>query len=165
MWTNWFEPHYDICSGCVLSGCLLFERWVRVRDSRSVWSYAGLGDSAGGGHPLWLVQMLLLITEQKRNWKCICFKNVDFPPQTLSLAHSVAWVILYWLWVWQKTKKSRKEALVWGWWWRGLCSVLLDVFIHFYVCIISSHVSTLGGAKIMCGWLIRESMVRFQFAA
>lgn len=24
--------------------------------------------------------MLLLITEQKRNWKCICFKNVETPP-------------------------------------------------------------------------------------
>lgn len=30
--------------------------------------------------------MLLLITEQKRNWKCICFKNVDFPPNLLTLA-------------------------------------------------------------------------------
>lgn len=31
--------------------------------------------------------MLLLITEQKGNWKCICFKNVDFPPSNpLSLS-------------------------------------------------------------------------------
>lgn len=30
------------------------------------------------------------------------------------------------------------------------CKVLLDVFIHFYVRIISSHVSVRGGAKMMC---------------
>lgn len=34
------------------------------------------------------------------------------------------------------------------------CKVLLDVFIHFYVRIISSHVSVRGGAKMMCSWLM-----------
>lgn len=37
------------------------------------------------------------------------FKKCGFSPKP---SHSVALVILYCLWVWQKTKKSRKEARV-----------------------------------------------------
>lgn len=87
------------------------------------------------------------------------FKKCGFSPQTLSLSHSVALVILYWLWVWQKTKKSRKEAQGGGGAHR-FCKVLLDVFIHFYVRIISSPASAWGGAKMTCSWLM-ESHLNF----
>lgn len=81
--------------------------------------------------------MLLLITEQKRNWKCICLKNVDFPQNTLtlSLCGFGNFILTVGL---AKDKKEQKRDM-------GVerahrfCKVLLDVFIHFYVRIISSH--------------------------
>lgn len=87
------------------------------------------------------------------------FKKCGFPPKPLSLSHSVALVILYWLWVWQKTKKSRKEAHGAGEAHR-FCKVLLDVFIHFYVRIISSPATVWGGARATCSWLM-ESHLNF----
>lgn len=66
----------------------------------------------------------------------------------LKPSRSVAWVILYWLWVWQKTKKSRKEALQGREW----VKFLLKVFLHLCVCIIWSLVSWLKETKTAFDW-------------
>lgn len=139
---------WEVCSGCPSEVVCCWWRVCVQRRRRRV-EVCGPRRLGERSRPLWLVRMLLLITEQKGNWKCICFKNVDFPPSNpLSLSLSVARVILYWLRVWQKTKKSWKEALQ-G---REGVKFLLKVFLHLCICIIWSRVSWLREAETGFDW-------------
>lgn len=79
---------------------------------------------------------------------------MDFPqnPLTLSLCGFGNFILTVGL---AKDKKEQKRGSG-GSGGRGeliahrFCKVLLDVFIHFYVHIISGPVSAWGGAKTMC---------------
>lgn len=66
------------------------------------------------------VQILLLITQKKRNWNCICFKNMAAPcpspsPQKREKPpRSAALVILYQLWLWLKNENRKKAQRMKG---------------------------------------------------
>lgn len=97
--------------------------------------------------------MLLLIIEQKRNWKCICFKNVDFPPELSSLCGFGNFILTVGL---AKDKKGQKERGGGGASeWTYFAEVLFDIFIHF--CFgFNSHLNfdTVCISKVVLDWQI-----------
>lgn len=75
------------------------------------------------------------------------FKKCGFSPNpfTLSLCGFGNFILTVGL---AEDKKEQKRG-TWGGGAHRFCKVLLDVFIHFYVHFISSHVNVWGGAKML----------------